>query len=704
MHNKLNFLLILFSSLCISVLNANAQDNGPYVNTVAIPSTQNITAGQSFEVLIHQTIKEDWHIYWKNPGDTGAEPRFNFFMPEGFKQSDISWSTPQRLPIGDLMNFGYTNEAFFKTTFTAPKNLTGEKISLALEAEWLVCHDICIPESQSLDIELNIQPQNSQDTKPKIFRTAAIKFPTVQSWPSELYNNNDQLHIKLDPIASKALQNAKDITFFPAEWGLIQNNAPILVLNEEKGEKTLSTKSGERQAQDVQSFPIVINWIDTQTNLKHSIEIITTPKTTVKSSNVGDIQPLSEKPTISFLTAIALAFIGGLILNLMPCVFPVLSMKALSLVQLKDNEQGQALKNGIAYTVGVIISFIMIASLLIALKEGGEQIGWGFQLQSPIVITILAWLLFIIGLNLSGFFEISGRFMNIGQSLTQKKGSSGSFFTGVLATIVATPCTAPFMGTAMGYALTQPALISLTVFLSLGFGLAFPYLALCANPSLRHILPKPGEWMNTFKQFLAFPMYASAIWLTWVLEMQLGDNAIIISVGGMLAFTLMFWVISKNKNQHLFFKTIRFITILIIIMTLAKMISFTYLADKTNTEAIVTEQAYDKTTLNKFLAEDDPIFVNMTAAWCITCKINERIALKPKSTQRLLKKHKVKYLKGDWTNYDKNITEYLESYDRNGVPLYVYYGPRNKVTGNRPKPIILPQLLTPSIIKQHIEQ
>jgi thiol:disulfide interchange protein DsbD len=385
-------------------------------------------------------------------------------------------------------------------------------------------------------------------------------------------------------------------------------------------------------------------------------------------------------------------------------------MKALSLINLGDKEESKARIYGLSYTAGILVSFGIIGGILLALKAGGAQIGWGFQLQNPVVIMSLVYLIFLIGLNLAGFFEFTARLGKVGtvtQKLSAENGHRGAFFTGVLATLVATPCTAPFMGAALGFALTQPAIISMIVFLTLGLGLALPYLALCFIPALRAKLPKPGAWMQSFKQFLSFPMFLTAIWLVWVLGKQAGVTGIVTALLGVFVIAFAIWLY-KTAPQKIIGKGFKIILILISTLALIGTFSFakTLHVTASNSEVSNTQNWSNFTpeTLEELLEGDSPVFTNMTANWCITCKVNEKIALNTETIHELFANSNIEYLKGDWTNQNAEITQYLNKYDRQGVPLYVYYGPRNTQTGMRPEPVVLPQILTAGLVKKAITE
>lgn len=367
--------------------------------------------------------------------------------------------------------------------------------------------------------------------------------------------------------------------------------------------------------------------------------------------------------------------------------------------------------HGLSYSAGILFSFAILAGFLIVLKGAGEQIGWGFQLQNPAIILGLIYLLFTVGLNLTGFFEIrSGNLTNFGGSLAATQSHRGSFYTGILAALVATPCTAPFMGVAMGFALTQPAGVSLLVFLALGLGLALPYLLVTMIPPVRTKLPKPGHWMETFRQFLAFPMFISAIWLIWVYTQQTGSAGVVSALSGITAISFVIWlkkVMPEKGAGRMIAFTAMLAAIAVFLATFAAAVPQTQtpaaMEKGSQTQDTGSVQPYSPGALAALTAGDKPLFVNMTAAWCITCKINERVALNTETAKSLFNKHGIVYIKGDWTNYDPDISQYLERFERNGVPLYVYYGPRNKETNKRPEPVVLPQILSPGLIRKTLE-
>lgn len=673
-----------------SMAQEKAQEPEQYVKVRLLSERSAVGPGQDIWIGIEQSIHPGWHTYWRNPGDSGSAPRVDWTLPDDWKISDIHWPAPEKIPYDPLLNYGYSGNVILLQKLTTPPIMKGGPVTLTADFEVLVCKEICIPEFGTYTLTLN-DPENMNENNEAYLASAREKLP-VPSTVSAVFSERDgTLEVRLsewpEDIAAETLE------LFPLEWGLIENTAPLQT-RMDNGALILSQDRADRPLNDIKQTDFVITGKGADGN-RHAYQIT--------ASAEGTPAPGTESsPLPALLGALFFALLGGMILNLMPCVFPVLSLKALSLSKnANKKDQTPARRSGLAYTAGVVLSFLAIAGILIALKAAGAQIGWGFQLQNPVVVSLLAYLLFIIGLNLSGLFEISGHFGNVGNKLTQGTDITASFFSGVLATIVATPCTAPFMAAALGYALTQPAYISLLIFAVLGLGLALPYLALSYTPSLGKMLPKPGKWMETFRQLLAFPMFASAAWLVWVVSQQTGSMGMLGVLMGLVLIAFAFWLIQhqpKDSNRKILVLVLAALTFLTAFALLPK----DTVAVKQQHE-ISFGEPFSHAALNEYLQGDDPVFVEMTAAWCITCKANHKIAIDIPQTRQIFAEKNVKYLVGDWTNQDPNITEYLNTFDRNGVPLYVYYGPRDDVTKKRPQPNVLPQLLTPGIVKDRIK-
>lgn len=684
------FILTLFGG---GTLKAQTPAQDDLVLVRILPEHTHTDGLKTLQIAIEQSIKPEWHTYWINPGDSGSEPRAHWTLPDGFSISDIQWPAPKKLPYGSLLNYGYDNQAILLQELTLPEVMPDGPLRLRADIEILVCKDECIPVFSQHEIILNdpdMIPKSYSAYMEQARQALPVKIDTPATWSK----NKDRFVLRLDPHSMELFSDIapESLELFPVNWGLIDNAAaPQAVLHNEM--LYVTQAYGDRSPEDVKIFEGVLrfkNHDDSQKSYTFEAEYTGDIPITLEPSGPN------KNPSLNLLQALIFAVIGGTILNLMPCVFPVLSIKALSLVKLAEKNPGHARLHGLAYMSGIILSFLIVASALIVFKIGGAQIGWGFQLQNPVIISLLAYILFLTGLNLSGFFELGTAFANTGQSLTQGSGLSSSFFTGVLATLVATPCTAPFMAPALGFTLTQTAPITLSVFAALGFGLALPYLLLSFVPALQKRLPKPGRWMDVFKQFLAFPMFASGIWLIWVLSRQIGAQGVLTALSGMLVLTFGIWVfknLPEDKPGRIAGK---------IIATGLLISTFLFLPYPIEKNDQSFGKPYTPEKLDTLLETELPVFVEMTADWCITCKINHRIALNTASTKDLFKNRDVQYLIGDWTNYDPDITKFLNNYGRDGVPVYVYYAPPAAGTRERPPPVVLPQLLTPGTVRNAI--
>ncbi|HNQ91898.1 MAG TPA: protein-disulfide reductase DsbD family protein [Alphaproteobacteria bacterium] len=683
-----------------------------YVTTNVIPEKDAIMAGETLTIAIQQLHAPEWHTYWKNPGDSGESTSISWRLPEGFKAGYLEHPAPHKIPYGPLMNYGFGGEVVLLTTITAPDHVQGEEVTLTADISWLVCKDICVPEFTKATLVLPVATvQNSaHETDPEFFAHVRAAMPQQVVWQGMLEEQDQTLELtfKPDEAALAELAHASDLFFFPEEWGILLNAAPQ-EFKVENGHLNIVVQRDTRPLSAIKDLKAVLRYTtENQIEKAVALDMAVTAAPMQQKETTAAFTPLpSPEETVTIPQAIILAILGGLILNLMPCVFPVLSMKALSLVKMSSREQKHAALHGIFYTAGIMVCFAGIATALIALKSVGEEIGWGFQLQNPVVVLLLAYLLFVMALNMSGFFEFKGHlFSNIGHKLAAHHGYAGTFFTGMLATIVATPCTAPFMGTAMGFALTQPATLALSVFLALGLGLALPYLALCFIPALRHSLPKPGAWMETFRQFMAFPLYASVAWLVWVYAQQVsGDYGVLLSLTGLILIAFSVWITRHTPTKqpwktgiHALSYSAIIIALLIVALSMMKAPEEMSAANGNGNGHFLDSVAYTKQAYDDAIAGNEPVFVNMTAAWCITCKVNDKIALSTDSTKVLFEDKKIVYLMGDWTNRNSEITEFLASYGRSGVPLYVYVGPRDDASGERPAPQVLPQILTSGLV------
>jgi len=671
------------------------------VSIELLAETQAIRPGQPFWVALRQDIAPGWHTYWENPGDSGEPTRITWDLPTGFTASQIHWPAPKAIPYGQLMNYGYSDEALLLVRITPPERLEAKRVSLRAKSRWLVCEEICIPEEGEARLRLAVAesgaPLDPGKGADKI--AAAVRdLPKDAPWPVTLTAAPDKLALEVETDRLRS-EDVETMRFFPREWGLIANAAPqpldwrgdsarlVLTRGELKdqpierldGLLTLTRADGTRDAYDLSVAP--------------ARNVATIPAATQLAGPSGG--------GLGLWQAAAFAFLGGLILNFFPCVFPVLSMKALSLAGGNGHSGGNR-GHALAYLGGVMLSFTVLAGLLLALRATGAALGWGFQFQSPWFVLVMAALFFGLGLSLSGVFNFGGALMGVGDSLARRGGVSGSFFTGVLASIAATPCTAPFMGAALGYAMTQPALEATTVVLLLGLGFALPMTLLSLSGAFARLLPKPGPWMETLKQVLAFPLYASAVWLIWVLSLQTGADGVLAAGAVLLGIGFAAWLVGMTQARRVYRYAGAAAVVIGAFALAGPMIGAVqdagYGAERSAKETGELGEPFSIARLNELRAEGRPVFVNLTAAWCITCKVNEEVALKSVGFRQALERGNIAYLIGDWTNQDAEISRMLQKFGRAGVPLYLLY------RGDGEPPEVLPQILTEGMMLRRFSE
>lgn len=698
-------MLLLNGTVALAVSD---QAETAQVQALLVASVTAVHPGEDIYLGVHQRIIPHWHTYWLNPGDSGIATTIDWQLPKGASAGEILWPTPSRSSLGPVTNYSYENAVTLPSKIHVPKDVKPGSIFTAnATVDWLVCHEECLPQQVKLSLSLPVVAAGMPVRQGSpLIKIALERLPTNSPWPISAQSDKDGLTLR---IAGAGLQSKRfsDVWFYPAQWGKVAQSVAqtrqiendTIVLKLRHGDAPL--KSGESL-----TGVLVVTTDAANGAVSRGFNVNVIPvlaKTDIAS-------PVATKD-FGFATALLLALLGGVILNLMPCVFPVLSIKALSLVSHASQSPLQTRLQGVAYTAGVLSSFAILGGVLIALKAGGAQIGWGFQFQSPLFVLVVAYLMFAVGLSLSGVFTIGSSIAGVGSSLADRSGYAGSFFTGVLATIVATPCTAPFMAAALGYALTQPAFKLISIFLSLGLGLALPYLLLTSWPALQRRLPRPGLWMEHVKQLLAFPMYAAAVWLVWVLAQQSGANGVVIALAGMLVIAFAAWLYERTRNAHLLAQHAGAVVAVLALLSaliggyvgidtgVANATVKTSSQTSTVPNAAKHWQPYTPELLQSLLAEGKPVFLNFTAAWCISCLVNEHVALSNSAVVSAFEKSGITYLKGDWTNRDPQITAILAKFGRSGVPLYVLYP-----AGVGAKPVELPQILTPDIVLSALNQ
>ncbi|MBA2588793.1 MAG: thioredoxin family protein [Alphaproteobacteria bacterium] len=655
---------------------AAAQDvPAPKVHARLVAEDKAVAPGGSITVALEEKIATDWHTYWKNPGDAGAPTEIQWTLPPGWTANAIEWPRPKRLPVGPLMDYGYEGTPWLLTRLTAPANATGTA-TIKAHVTWLVCKQICIPEEATLTIDVPVGPSAPDPAVAKDFAAARALLPVTSPW-KVTYALGGTLDVY---AAAPSLVAAHPTTadFFPAHTGLIRNAAPQLVGYAKDGLVLRLTPAAMLKTGGAVEGLLVLTGTDGSVQ---ALEVNAAPGPVPPA----DFAAPASGGDISLWLAIAFAFLGGLILNVMPCVLPILAMKALSLATHGQDGRSESF----SYAAGAVLSFAVLGLAIVLLRSGGAAIGWGFQLQSPIAVAGFALLVFAVGLNLSGLFEVGS--VTAGEGLAGRGGLVGAFFTGVLAVAVAAPCTAPFMAAALGFALTQGALPALAVFVSLGLGFALPFLLLGVWPRLLAFIPKPGAWMLTFKQFLAFPMYAAAAWLVWVLAQEAGPRGVILVLGAMILVALAAWLWSKTRDLSAAGRSIGAVAALLVLVGALWGVGSLHgnaMAPAPSTSKL--GEPYSPAKLASLRAANRPVFVDATAAWCITCLVNEDAVLSRDSVKSAFASKNVAYLVADWTNQNPEITALLKENGRSGVPLYLYYAP------GAATPVILPQILTES--------
>ncbi len=686
-----------------AVLAQTAAERAPLVRVDLLAEKAAARPGDTVTIALRQVIKPGWHTYWSNPGDSGEPTRIDWKLPAGASATPISWPLPTAIPVGPLMNYGYSGEILLLSDITLPKDVSGNSVDIAADVKWLVCEEICVPEEASVRLALPlIEGPLSPRPSPHAGAIAAARknVPGPAPWRASFQTAKDGVVLKVDGVAA-ALSSASEIRFFPSEWGRINHAAPQSVAFRD-GDLLMRFASGDLTAAStapLEGLIAVENRVGGGIERKgYSISAAVAPA----SAAPAEFPPLSapSEDALSLGLAIVFAFVGGIILNCMPCVFPVLSLKALSLAKDSGDTKARRIK-GAVYLAGVLTSFLAIGVAVLVMRMGGAAVGWGMQFQSPAFVLFLMALFLALALNMSGVFTIGSRIAGAGDEFTRRPGLSGYFFTGVLATLVATPCTAPFMGAAIGYAFSQPAAYIFAVLLALGLGFALPIVLLSLTPALGRWLPKPGAWMETFKQLMAFPLYATVAWLLWVLSVQQGSDGVLAASLTLLGTGFAAWLLGRKRETGSVAAATAAVALAIgaIVLGAASLPPATASQPSAAGERGAGPRAESFTTarLAELRAQKRPVFVNLTAAWCITCKVNERMALRSGRVAEAFAAQGVAYLVGDWTNGNPEITALLKAHGRVGVPLYLLYAGSADA-----KPTILPQLLTESIVLDRI--
>lgn len=700
----LSWWLLLFSS----------PSAAQHVQAELISDHQQITAGQQFHIALRLAMDKGWHTYWQNPGDTGLPTTIQWQLPPGVQQvGAMQWPPPQAQVFGAYMNYGYEDEVLLVTTFAADATLADTNtLSFMARADWLMCHDICIPDGADVALTIKVGATSIRDSRwaGAIEKTLRVVPQPLTDWTITANGVGDIVELRLTPKADAVdpgmLYLFSDVarTIEPSFAQPLRRDGDTLVLSlpvshqlTEKPTRISGVLQAAQPWSNGQSAAVV------NVPLSGSVMagVVPTfgapPQAQVpQATSLVVNNAVIDNGALSLWLAAFFALIGGLILNLMPCVFPIISIKVLGFAQHHDSKATMRYE-AFAFATGVVVSFLFLALLLLALRTTGEHLGWGFQLQSPWVIVTLIFLFAVIALNLSGLFEFGLMAPSSWAGWTSKNCTINAFASGVLAVVVASPCTAPFMGAALGFALTQNLLTTVIVFFCLGIGMALPYMLLALFPAWQRFLPKPGVWMTYLRQFLAFPLYATVAWLLWVLGALTDSDIVLRILLALIALALALWA-WRNAHFHgaRLWSILCVLSLAVVILMTIPVLTHNATAQQQPSHPSTTAtnsawQNYDPAEVARLNAEGKTVFIDFTAAWCVTCQVNKKTVLETVLIQKAFSEHDIVLMRADWTRRDPVITEALMAFGRSGVPVYVFY-PSGK------PPFLLPELLSNSIV------
>lgn len=697
----------LFAALIATLAGAGAAlaqpvDTG-HAMAELISERSAATPGDQFLAAVKLDIDPGgWHVYWRNPGDSGLAPTVSWTLPPGMTNGEFVWPAPHAIPLTTLMNYGYETQLVLPIEMRAPADARpGDVLMIEGALDILICLDTCIPESAVIKLAVPIEAAPRTDAAAsELIGASLAAAPTPLSGDATVERLPDGFRIGIsDADIAAAAATASEIHFFPDGHEIL--HAEPQVFRRGPSGVSVTLKASDFAAKGEQPLGGVIV-IDQQDGSRQAWTVSAKPGTlasglaeTAIRTGGGDAAALGG---VALLSVLGFAFMGGLVLNLMPCVLPVLSIKAAGLVHTA-HDPNESRAHGLLYMAGVLVCFAAFGAILVALRAVGEQAGLGFQLQYAPVTAVFALVVFAIGLNMLGVFEIGGSLMSVGGNLADKGGRSGAFFTGLLAAFVGAPCVGPFMAAPVGLALMQPAPVVIAVFLVVGLGLAAPFVALSFTPALARLLPKPGKWMSTFRQALAFPMFLTALWLLWVLAGQAGSDGVILVVAGATVLGFGIWLAQRAGGNIIGRASAALIIIAAFVAPAILSNDLTGAeADTTSLSAEAGAEPWSNELVAQYQAEGRPVFVDFTARWCATCQVNKRVAIQNAQAQKAFVEHKVAFLVADWTNRDSVIAEELARHGRAGVPLYLMY----PASGG--EPVVLPQILSPGLMAKAVQQ
>ncbi|MEO7161057.1 MAG: thioredoxin family protein [Polaromonas sp.] len=701
---------IVFIASCAMATGAAAQSsliktalNSPVVSTEQVRAEllawapEGVEAGKPVWLGLQLAHQPDWHTYWKNSGDSGLPTMLEWQLPAGITAGDIAWPTPKKIPIGTLANYGYEHRVLLPVPLSVAPGFNATQLDIKLKAAWLVCRKECIP--QEGEFTLSLPVKGSTAASGALFQAAFDATPKpLSTGGSQLEVSGKTLKVSLAGLPA-ALQG-QTLALFPETASIIEPAGAW----QQAWQGAVWTAQLPLSAQRTESparLPLVVAYNDAAYRIDAPVKgdwpavaaaaVVSPALEAALKANASAAPAPSGQPSLSLLAALLGALLGGLILNLMPCVFPVLAIKVLGFVNEKS--QARRLTSGLAYTAGVVLSFLALGALLLGLRAAGEQLGWGFQLQSPVVVAALAALFTLLGLNLAGLFDfgsiLPGRVIN----LQAKNPGLNAFLSGVLATAIASPCTAPFMGASLGYAVGLPALQALAVFGAIGIGMAVPYLLASTVPAVARALPRPGAWMLTFKQLMAFPMFATVAWLVWVLGQQSGIDGAGALLALLVLMALAVWAFSLRGTTRRVIATLSIALCALGLWAIGP--NITKPVGSPLALASARWQDWQPGRVEQMAAQGQSVFVDFTAAWCVTCQYNKKATLANAEVLADMAAKNVALLRADWTRRDPAVTRALAELGRSGVPVYVFYKPGRT-------PVVLSEILSVSDVRAEL--
>ncbi|KPP81802.1 MAG: thiol:disulfide interchange protein DsbD [Oceanicaulis sp. HLUCCA04] len=692
-------LAVIFLSAGASLVQSAA---GPMVDARLVSDRISVSPGETFHLALHQDITPHWHTYWRNPGDSGEATNLFLDLPEGWSEGEMVWPAPRTYPLGPLTNYGYEGSVTLPVPVTVPADAPAGTVTITGEGTWLVCEDICIPEDAAFELTLEVGASQSDAEGAALIDAAYDAAPDGdRGLSAALDHAGDTLVLTVSGEAlAGGADSIRNLYAFPYEGGVVAHNAPQ-PYRLEAGAARMDLTPGflTRNAVDADYVALLSYEVNAGGEWVRQVAQVTATANervndlAAPATAAADGAPRpggTPLPGLSFWQAALFALLGGLILNLMPCVFPILSMKALTIVQKRGADRAEARQLGLIFGAGVIITFLALGGLVLALRGLGGMEVWGFQLQEPWVVAGLASLMFLIGLNFLGVFEIGTSLQGVGGNV-QGNDRAGAFLTGVLAVFVAAPCLAPVMASALAFALAQPPLASLTIFAFLGVGLALPFVIVSFEPRLLAFLPRPGVWMERFKQLLAFPMFATAIWLVWVLSVQTGAQGVLWVLAAFLAIGFALWAWRSTGVLS------RIAGLAGVLLAAGALWTTAGLEPAAVSAGSGEYEDWSPARVEELREQGRPVFVDFTAAWCVTCQVNKLGALSDDQVRAAFADNDVALLRADFTNRDPVIAQTLADYGAPGVPFYLMY------PADGAEPDILPPLLTETIMIRAVE-